>query len=279
VAARDEHIAKHGRLRDRLRVKPGTRVDLEHFDPRETYGREREAADLELAEGLVRLGELQDRLWAQAQHAVLVVLQGIDAAGKDGTIRHVMSAFNPMGCPVTSFKVPTSEELGHDYLWRVHRHTPAKGEIAIFNRSHYEDVLVVRVHETVPKETWSRRFDQINAWEHTLVEEGTTVVKFFLAIDRDEQGDRLRERVEDPTKRWKFRRADLAERALWDAYRGAFEDALTRCSTDWAPWYLVPSNRKWFRNLAVADVLADVIEDLAPAYPPGEPGIERLSIT
>jgi PPK2 family polyphosphate:nucleotide phosphotransferase len=266
-------------LRERLRVRPGTAVDLDRFDPGETYGRERKAADQELAEGLVRLGELQDRLWAEAKHAVLVVLQGIDAAGKDGTVRHVMSAFNPMGCPVTSFKVPTAEELGHDYLWRVHCRTPMKGEIGIFNRSHYEDVLVVRVHELVPTETWSRRYDQINAWERTLVEEGTTVVKFFLAIDRDEQRDRFRERIADPTKRWKFRQADLDERALWDDYRRAFEDALSRCSTDWAPWYLVPSNRKWFRNLAVADILGDVIDDLAPAYPPGEPGIEGLTIS
>ena len=279
MRARDEHAAKHGPLRERLRVKPGMEVALGHFDPGETYGREREPAELELAEGLARLGELQDRLWAEARHAVLVILQGIDAAGKDGTIRHVMSAFNPMGCPVTSFKVPTDEERGHDYLWRVHRRTPAKGDIGIFNRSHYEDVLVVRVHELVPKETWSRRYDQINAWERTLVEEGTTIVKFFLAIDQDEQRERLRDRVDDPTKRWKFRRADLDERALWDSYRRAFEDALGRCSTEWAPWYLVPSNRKWFRNLAVADILADIIDDLAPAYPPGEPGIEGLSIS
>ena len=278
MRARDEHAAKHGPLRERMRVKPGSEVSLGHFDPSETYGRERDPAERELAEGLVRLGELQDRLWAEARHAVLVILQGIDAAGKDGTIRHVMSAFNPMGCPVTSFKVPTDEERGHDYLWRVHRRTPAKGEIGIFNRSHYEDVLVVRVHELVPPETWSRRYDQINAWERTLVEEGTTIVKFFLAIDQDEQRERLRDRVEDPTRRWKFRRADLDERALWDGYRRAFEDALGRCSTDWAPWYLVPSNRKWFRNLAVADILADVIDGLAPAYPPGEPGIEGLSI-
>ncbi len=278
MRARDEHTAKHGPLRERLRVKPGSEVSLGHFDPSETYGREREPAELELAEGLVRLGELQDRMWAEARHAVLVILQGIDAAGKDGTIRHVMSAFNPMGCPVTSFKVPTDEERGHDYLWRVHRRTPAKGEIGIFNRSHYEDVLVVRVHNLVPKDVWSRRYDQINAWERTLVEEGTTIVKFFLAIDQDEQRERLRDRVEDPAKRWKFRRADLDERALWDSYRRAFEDALGRCSTEWAPWYLVPSNRKWFRNLAVADILADVIDDLAPAYPPGEPGIEGLSI-
>ncbi len=278
MRARDEHTAKHGPLRERLRVKPGSEVSLGHFDPSETYGREREPAELELAEGLARLGELQDRMWAEARRAVLVILQGIDAAGKDGTIRHVMSAFNPMGCPVTSFKVPTDEERGHDYLWRVHRRTPAKGEIGIFNRSHYEDVLVVRVHELVSRETWSRRYDQINAWERTLVEEGTTIVKFFLAIDQDEQRERLRDRVEDPAKRWKFRRADLDERALWDSYRRAFEDALGRCSTEWAPWYLVPSNRKWFRNLAVADILADVIDDLAPAYPPGEPGIEGLSI-
>ena len=274
MAERDRHRARHGALRDRLRVDPGTAVDLEHFDPGETYGRERTEAALELAEGLERLAALQDRIWAEAKHAVLVVLQGIDAAGKDGTIRHVMTAFNPMGCPVASFKVPTDEDLAHDYLWRVHRRTPARGEIAIFNRSHYEDVLVVRVHELVSRNTWEKRYEQINAWEHQLVDEGTTILKFFLAIDQDEQRARLQDRVDDPTRRWKFRSADLAERARWDDYRKAFEDALSRCSTSWAPWYLIPSNHKWFRNLAVADILGDVLEDLHAEYPAGEAGIE-----
>ena len=178
-----------------------------------------------------------------------------------------MSAFNPMGCVVTSFKVPTPVEAAHDYLWRVHQRAPGKGEIAIFNRSHYEDVLVVRVHDIAPKRVWSRRYDQINAFERLLVEEGTTILKFFLYIDRDEQRERFQARLGDPTKRWKFRLGDLEERARWDAYIAAFEDALSRCSTAEAPWYVIPANRNWFRNLAVAEILADTLDELDPRYP------------
>ena len=261
------------RLRDQLRVEPGTKVNLARFDPSGTYGHTKAESDKELAAGLVRLTGLQDRLWAEAKHPVLVVLQGIDAAGKDGTLGHVMSAFNPQGCPVTDFKIPSPLEISHDYLWRVHQHAPAKGEIGIFNRSHYEDVMVVRVHELVPKATWKRRYEQINHWEQMLVEEGTTVVKFFLVIDRDEQRQRLQDRYDDPTKRWKFKMGDLAERALWDNYTQAFEEALSRCSTAAAPWYVIPANRNWFRNLAVAEILGDVLEDLKPAYPPIDPAV------
>lgn len=255
-------------LRRALRVEPGGRVDLERIDPGATFGTDKDAAEPLLQAGLERLGELQDRLWAEQQHCVLVVLQGIDAAGKDGTIRHVMSAFNPQGCTVTSFKVPTAIEAAHDYLWRVHARTPARGEIAIFNRSHYEDVLVVRVHELVPEDVWSRRYDQINEWERTLTQEGTTIVKFFLTISPDEQRERFQDRVDDPTRRWKFRLGDLDERRRWADYRRAFEAALERCSTEWAPWHVIPANHKWFRNLAVAEILADVLDELHPAYPP-----------
>jgi PPK2 family polyphosphate:nucleotide phosphotransferase len=199
---------------------------------------------------------------------VLVVLQGIDSAGKDGTINKVMEAFNPQGCPVTAFKVPSAEELAHDYLWRVHRSVPRKGEIGIFNRSHYEDVLVVRVHDLVPKRVWSKRYDQINAFERHLTETGTTIVKFFLSIDKDEQRKRFQARYDDPTKRWKFAMGDLEERKRWDDYQAAFEDALSRTSTAAAPWYVIPANRKWFRNLAVATILASTIADLKPQYPP-----------
>jgi len=243
------------------------RVHLSGVDPSATYGRERETAKAELADGLDRLTDLQDRIWAEGKRRILVVLQGIDAAGKDGTIRHVMGAFNPQGCPVTSFKVPTGQELAHDYLWRVHRSVPGNGEIGIFNRSQYEEVLVVRVHGLVPKALWSKRFDQINEFEQLLADEGTTIVKFFLYIDRDEQRERLQARVDDPTKNWKFRLGDLDERKLWDDYIAAYEDALSRCSTAAAPWYVIPSNRKWFRNLAVADILADTLDDLKPRYP------------
>jgi PPK2 family polyphosphate:nucleotide phosphotransferase len=255
-------------LREVLRVTPGERVRLADFDPAATHGHAKSAAGAELQKGLDRLTDLQDRLWAEAKHPVLVVLQGIDAAGKDGSVKHVMGAFNPMGCSVTSFKVPTGAEAAHDYLWRVHQRTPGKGEIAIFNRSHYEEVLVVRVHDLVPKKTWQRRFDQINAFERLLAEEGTTIVKFFLLIDGDEQKARLQSRIDDPTKNWKFKPGDLAERKLWDGYMTAYEDVLNRCSTDVAPWYVIPANRNWFRNLAIAEILADTLDELKPAYPP-----------
>jgi PPK2 family polyphosphate:nucleotide phosphotransferase len=254
-------------LRDLLRVNPGSRVTLAKLDPGATHGHNKESAAHELEAGLARLTDLQDRLWAEGKHRVLVVLQGIDAAGKDGTIRHVMGAFNPQGCPVTSFKVPSPDELAHDYLWRVHRHVPGKGEIGVFNRSHYEDVLVVRVHDIVPKRVWSSRYDQINAFERLLAEEGTTILKFFLHIDKDEQRERFQSRLDDPTKRWKFRLGDLEERKRWDDYIAAYEDALSRCSTAEAPWYVIPSNRNWFRNLAVADILADTLDELKPRYP------------
>jgi PPK2 family polyphosphate:nucleotide phosphotransferase len=255
-------------LRDLLRVKPGSSLKLADVDPAETHGHDKESAAAELETGLERLTDLQDRLWAEARHPVLVVLQGIDTAGKGGTLKHVMGAFQPAGCSVTSFKVPTAPELAHDYLWRVHQRTPAKGEIAIFDRSHYEDVLIVRVHDLVPKKVWSRRYDHINDWERMLADEGTTIVKFFLWISKDEQKERLQARLDDPAKRWKFRLGDLEERKRWDDYVAAYQDVLARCSTEQAPWYVIPANRKWFRNLAVAEILGDTIEALNPQYPP-----------
>lgn len=255
-------------LRELLRVKPGSKLRLADIDPNATHGRDKQGSATELQKGLDRLTGLQDRLWAEQKHPVLIVLQGIDAAGKDGSVKHVMSAFNPMGCTVTSFKVPTPIELAHDYLWRVHQRVPGKGEIAIFNRSHYEDVLVVRVHDIVPKKVWSKRYDQINAFEELLASTGTTIVKFFLWIDRDEQKARFQDRLDDPDKRWKFRIGDLAERKLWDSYVAADDEALRRCSTDAAPWYVIPANRNWFRNLALADIIADTLDELNPRYPP-----------
>jgi PPK2 family polyphosphate:nucleotide phosphotransferase len=260
-------VRSTGNLREALRVRPGTRVKLASVDPAATHGRTKQSAAEELQLGLARLTDLQDRLWAEGKQRVLVVLQGIDASGKDGTVKHVMSAFNPMGCSVTSFKVPTPVEAGHDYLWRVHERTPGNGEIAIFNRSHYEDVLVVRVHDFVPRKVWSRRFEHINAFERLLADEGTTILKFFLWIDRDEQKARLQSRLDDPKKNWKFKLGDLAERKLWDDYVIAYEDVLRRCSTDHAPWYVIPANRNWFRNLAIADILATTLEELDPRYP------------
>jgi PPK2 family polyphosphate:nucleotide phosphotransferase len=259
--------ARSGDLRRALRVTPGTAVTLADVDPAATHGHQKADAGAATIRVLERLAGLQERLWAEHHHKVLIVLQGIDAAGKGGTIEHVMGAFNPAGATVTSFKVPTEPERDHDYLWRVHQHTPGSGRIAIFDRSHYEEVLIVRVHHLVSKDVWSRRYDQINAFEQMLTEEGTTILKFFLYIDRDEQRERFQARYDDPTKRWKFRVGDLDERKRWDDYIAAFEEMLWRTSTPNAPWYLVPANRKWFRNFAVATIVADTLEDLAPAYP------------
>ncbi|MEA2608797.1 MAG: hypothetical protein QOJ75_1040 [Chloroflexota bacterium] len=247
---------------------------LARLDPGATHGHDRLTAETATPQLLQRLARLHDRLWAEQKRAVLVVLQGIDAAGKDGTINKVAKAFNPQGCPVTAFKIPSTEELAHDYLWRVHRHVPKHGEIGFFNRSHYEAVLVERVHAMVTKRVWSARYGQINDFERMLTESGTTIVKLFLQIDRDEQRRRLQARYDDPTKRWKFSMGDLQERLLWDDYQRAFDEALSRTSTAWAPWYVIPANHKWFRDLAVSTILADTLAGLRPAYPP-EPDLPR----
>jgi PPK2 family polyphosphate:nucleotide phosphotransferase len=260
-------MAGRSNLRDALRVRADSQVDLSEFRPDDFHGWPKDEARDATKDQLERLAELQDRLWAQQRHAVLVVLQGIDASGKDGAIRRVMSAFNPQGCQVSSFKVPTAEEAAHDFLWRVHQRVPAKGEIGVFNRSHYEEVLVVRVHELVPREVWTGRYELMNDFEETLTETGTTIVKFFLHISRDEQRERLQERYENPKKRWKFSLGDLEERALWHEYMKAYEDALSKTSTTTSPWYVIPSNRNWFRDLAIATILADTIADLKPEYP------------
>ncbi len=255
-------------------VEPGHRIRLATLDPGATHGFDKVTAGVETKKQLDRLSDLQDRIWAEAKRSVLVVLQGIDAAGKDGTIKKVMEAFNPQGCPVSSFKVPSTDELAHDYLWRVHKRVPGKGEIGVFNRSHYEDVLVVRVHGLVPRTVWSKRYGQINDWERMLSESGTTIVKFFLSIDRDEQRQRFQARYDDPTRRWKFSLGDLEERKHWDDYQAAFDEALSKTSTAWAPWYVIPANQKWFRNLAVSTILADTLAGLEPAYPP-EPDLPK----
>jgi PPK2 family polyphosphate:nucleotide phosphotransferase len=255
------------KLAERLLVKPGTKPDLQALSAGDTHGYDKASAAAPTQADLDRLVSLQERIWAAKQQAILIVLQGIDTAGKDGAIKHAMSGFHPLGCRVWSFGVPTIPELAHDYLWRIHQVVPGNGEIAIFNRSHYESVLVERVHQLVPEATWSRRYDQINAFEAMLADEGTTILKFFLHIDRDEQLARLKARLEDPTKRWKFNVGDLGERKLWDAYMTAYEDALSRCSAQQAPWYVIPANHKWFRDLAIGEILADTLEALHPAYP------------
>ncbi len=261
-------MPKHASLKTALRVKPGSRPRLSEIDPAATHGYDKSEAAPVTERGLERLTELQTRLWAENKQRLLIVLQGIDSAGKGGTIGHVMSAFNPQGCHVKGFKVPTPDELAHDYLWRVHPNTPRNGEISIFDRSHYEQVLVVRVHDLEPKERWERHYDQINAWERMLVDEGTTILKFFLLISKDEQRERLQDRFDDPTKHWKFRLGDLEERKRWDDYIAAYEEMLARCSTETAPWYVIPANRNWFRNLAVSEIIAETLEAMSPQFPP-----------
>ena len=243
---------------------------MEQLDPADFHGWEKTEAKEAAGKQLERLSDLQDKLWAEAKHPVLIVLQGIDASGKDGAIRRVMSAFNPQGCQVSSFKVPSAEEAAHDFLWRIHKRVPSKGEIGVFNRSHYEEVLVVRVHELVPRSVWQGRYELINDFERTLTETGTTIVKFFLNISREEQRERLQERYDNPRKRWKFSLGDLEERKLWNDYMAAYEDVLSKTSTSNSPWYVIPSNRNWFRDLAISTIVADTLADLKPAYPEPE---------
>jgi PPK2 family polyphosphate:nucleotide phosphotransferase len=252
-----------------LCAEPGAVVKLADFDP--AYAgeyRDKDEARDELKKSSKRLQELQSVLWAEGKHALLMVLQAMDAGGKDGTIRHVMGGVNPQGCQVTSFKVPSKKELAHDYLWRVHAATPRRGYIGIFNRSHYEDVLVVRVHNLVPQEVWEKRYEQINQFEKLLTDEGTTILKFFLHISKDEQKERFEARLADPAKNWKFSMGDLQKRAIWDDYARAYEAALSRCNTPWAPWHIVPANRKWYRNLVISRTIVETLEKLDMRYPP-----------
>ncbi len=265
---------------NRYRVRPNSNVDLSKYDPKDTsaYQGEKDEAKEELDALTDRLEVLQELLYAEHKHKLLVVLQGMDTSGKDGVIRHVFEGVNPQGVQVASFKVPTPEELDHDYLWRVHKHTPGRGEIVIFNRSHYEDVLVVRVHGLVPEERWKLRYQQINDFERTLAEEGTTLLKFFLHIDQDEQKERLQARLDDPNKHWKFSLGDLKERKRWDDYRRAYEDALGKTSTKFAPWYIVPSNRKWYRNLVIASVIVETLEGLEMHFPEPQDDLSQVVI-
>jgi PPK2 family polyphosphate:nucleotide phosphotransferase len=264
----------------KYRVKPDSKVDLSKWDPNEkgTFEGGKQEGKEAIKQLNVRLEALQEMLYAEDKHKVLVVLQAMDTGGKDGTIRHVFEGVNPQGVKVASFKVPTSEELAHDYLWRVHKQTPGSGEIVIFNRSHYEDVLVVRVHELVSKAVWSKRYDHINAFERTLADEGTTILKFFLHIDLDEQKERLQARLDEPNKRWKFSKGDLKERKLWPKYIEAYEDVLSKTSTEWAPWYIVPANRKWYRNLVIATTMIETLEGLNMSYPQPEEGLDDVVI-
>ncbi len=254
-------------LRSKLIVKPGKKFRLKDSDADETYGFSKENALAETDKLVARLVHLQHVLYAEHQRSLLIVLQAMDAGGKDGTIKHVMSGVNPQGCDVAAFKEPTKEELDHDFLWRVHKAAPAKGMIGIFNRSHYEDVLISRVHNLVPKAVWSKRYDDINAFEELLTESGTVILKFFLHISKDEQKERFDARKEDPNKNWKSSEADERERKFWDDYQTAYGDALEKCSKPHALWFMIPANKKWFRNLAVSQVIVEALTDLNLQYP------------
>jgi PPK2 family polyphosphate:nucleotide phosphotransferase len=264
----------------RYLVEPGEKVKLSNWDPNETseFNGNKDQALVEIEKFNRRLEELHEILYAEHKHKVLIILQAMDTGGKDGAIHHVFEGVNPQGARVANFKEPTAEELDHDYLWRVHREVPAKGELVIFNRSHYEDVLVVRVHKLVPPEVWKPRFDQINAFEQVLSEDGTTILKFYLHIDRDEQKKRLQARIDDPNKRWKFRLGDLQERKLWPDYMQAYEDVLNKTSTPAAPWYIVPANHKWYRDLVISSILVKRLEELNMKFPEPEENLDGIVI-
>jgi PPK2 family polyphosphate:nucleotide phosphotransferase len=264
---------------ERYRVKPGQPVNLADWDPQDRGNFDSKSeGQAELARLNKELEELQELLYAENKHKLLIVLQAMDTGGKDGVIRHVFDGVNPQGVKVASFKVPTPVELSHDFLWRIHQQTPGHGEIVIFNRSHYEDVLVVRVNNLAPPEVWGRRFDHINAFERLLVDEGATILKFYLHICKDEQARRLQARLDEPHKRWKFARRDLEERKLWPDYMRAYEDALSRTSTEWAPWYVVPANRKWYRNWVISTVVVNALKGLNMHFPPAEGGLDEIVI-
>ncbi len=256
-------------LAKRLKVEPGSKVKLSDIDP-DFHGahKSEDEAKAELQHNLNRITELQRKLYADRRHCLLIVLQGIDGAGKDGTCWHVVSAMDPQGVSVTGFKQPSAEERDHDFLWRVHPHAPGLGQVAVFNRSHYEDVLVVRVHDLVPKHVWKQRYDFINDWEKLLVDEkNTTILKFFLYISKDEQLSRFKDRLDDPARQWKISDSDYSERKLWDKYIDAFETAISKCSTKHAPWFVIPANHKWFRNLAVSEIVVRAMEDMHLSLP------------
>ena len=265
---------------DLLRVAPGSTPDLAAIDPGATTGFEgdKDAGRDRLKMLRAELGDFQERLWAEAKQSLLIVLQALDAGGKDGVIRKVVTAFNPQGTRVAAFGVPTEEELRHDYLWRVHAQTPGKGRIGVFNRSHYEDVLVVRVNELVPEPVWRERYGQINAFEAHLAANATRIVKLFLHIGRDEQRRRLRKRLDNPEKHWKWSSGDLETRAKWADYQAAYTDALARCSTADAPWYVIPADNKWYRDIAVAEILAETARAMDPQWPDPEEDVSEIVI-
>ncbi len=266
-------------LIQKYRIKPNSKFQMKDIDPQSKDGvKDRETCEVKFAEMSQRMVELQQVLYAENKHSLLIVLQAIDTGGKDGTIRHVFGPLNPQGVRVHSFKAPTAEELGHDFLWRIHNRVPQKGMIGIFNRSHYEDVLVARVHDLAPKSVIEARYEHINAFEKYLSDNGVTILKFCLHISKEEQKERLQSRLDRSDKHWKFSSADLAERKLWDEYQKAFGKAVSECSTKWAPWYVIPSNRKWYRNCVISEIVVNALEELKLEFPPPEPGLDKIVI-
>ncbi len=253
---------------ERFKVAPGSKVKLKKIDPAFTDGhKSHKSAAREIADDQQKLRELQDLLYAEHSHSLLICLQALDTGGKDGVINHVLGAMNPQGCRVAAFKQPSALETAHDFLWRAHKAAPARGEVVIFNRSHYEDVLVVRVHNLVPKAIWSQRYDEINNFEQNLAANGTQILKFFLHISKEAQLKRFKERLDDPSKQWKISEADYKERGFWDDYTAAYEETLSQCSTKHAPWFIIPADHKWFRNLAIARIVVEHLESLHMQYP------------
>ncbi len=261
------------------RISPGEIVDLSRITTRgKELHNDRDRAEKEFKKSRKRIAELQPALYAEDRQKLLVVLQAMDAGGKDGTTRSVFEGVNPQGVHVISFKAPSKRELAHDYLWRVHREVPPKGMIHVFNRSHYEDVLIVRVDNIVPEQVWQKRFEQINQFEEFLTETGTTILKFYLHISKDEQKERFQSRLDEPHKHWKFSHQDLEKRKQWDDYRIAFNDVLTKCSTNHAPWHVIPADQKWYRNWAISKIICETLEEMNPQYPPDEGGLDQIVI-
>ena len=263
----------------KLMVIEGKKINLQRLSPDYNFSIDEEKAEYVLKQNLKkRMSELQYRLYAERKNGLLIVFQGIDTSGKDSTIRHVISAFNPQSCAVKAFKEPTAEDLSHDFLWRIHKRAPSRGEIVVFNRSHYEDIIQPRVHKTIHKSIWSQRYEHINAFERCLSDNSIKIIKFFLHISKEEQRKRLEERMNDPSKQWKVSESDITERKFWKNYTVAYQDIINRCSNLWAPWYIIPANKKWFRNLVVALVIVDTLERMKPKFPKPTINLSKMTI-
>lgn len=263
----------------KLMVIEGKKINLQRLSPDYNFSIDEEKAEYVLKQNLKkRMSELQYRLYAERKNGLLIVFQGIDTSGKDSTIRHVISAFNPQSCAVKAFKEPTTEDLSHDFLWRIHKRAPSKGEIVVFNRSHYEDIIQPRVHKTIHKSIWSQRYEHINAFERCLSDNSIKIIKFFLHISKEEQRKRLEERMNDPSKQWKASESDITERKFWNNYTVAYQDIINRCSNLWAPWYIIPANKKWFRNLVVALIIVDTLERMKPKFPKPTINLSEMTI-